>query len=140
MTEKGRSRKLDPLSESEMELMKFLWRRGQAATRDVQEAFREEKGWAANTVRTFLRRMVEKGWLRYEQIGNSYLYKPAISQAKATRGALRDVVRRMFDGGLSPVISLLGEATALSEEDIEALEKVVNEQRARLSRKRKGKS
>jgi BlaI family penicillinase repressor len=136
VTRKRNSSPLEPLSRSEMEVMKFLWARGQAAARDVQEAFLTKKGWAANTVRTFLRRMVEKGWLRYEQIGNSYLYKPAVTRTKATRGVLSSVIGEMFDGGLSPVISLLGETPSLSEEEIRALERVVREQRARLSRKR----
>ena len=140
MARKERLKGLDPLSQSEMEVMKYLWASGEAAAQDVLEAFREKKGWAANTVRTFLMRMVEKGWLRYRQVGNSYLYKPAIGQARATRKALRDVVRRMFDGGVEPVISLLGETPSLSEEQIEALERVLEQQRARLSRKKEGKS
>ena len=45
--------------------------------REVVEALAEETGWSASTVKTLLRRLVEKGHLATEPVGSSFLYSPA---------------------------------------------------------------
>jgi hypothetical protein len=57
-----------------------------SAARDIYEVAGREYGWAASTVKTMLRRLVEKGFLTYTQ-GNSYLYRPARQPLKSLGAA-----------------------------------------------------
>ena len=66
-----------PLSPAEWKVMKILWRRGSCAARDAYEEAGQEYGWAASTVKTILRRLTAKGYLKTRRVGNSFLYRPA---------------------------------------------------------------
>ena len=75
------------LSEMEWEVMKPLWTHGPLAARDVYEKVPDGYGWAYKTVKTMLARLVKKGALAYDQVGNSYLYRPVYSREAMVREA-----------------------------------------------------
>lgn len=65
---------LPSISNAEWEIMKIFWDKGPMEARDVFAAIPENHGWAYKTVKTLLSRLVAKGTLDYDLIGNSYLY------------------------------------------------------------------
>ena len=68
--------KRQPISDSELELMRIVWARGgRARFAEVMEALAaQEKEWKANTVLTFLSRLVEKEMLAVEKRGRLNIY------------------------------------------------------------------
>ena len=70
------------LAPAEWEIMKVLWEKGSAAARDVYVGLPADNSWAYKTVKTLLSRLVAKGAVTYEQVGNSYLYRPAVAQER----------------------------------------------------------
>jgi len=107
------------LSEMEWEIMKPLWDRGPMAARDIYQAVPADFGWAYKTVKTMLARLVRKGALGYDQIGNSYLYRPVYSRREMTRAATGSFVRRVFDGALQPFLAHFAEH--VSQDELKAL-------------------
>ena len=93
------------------------------AARDVYGRLSDEQRWAQATVKTLLRRMVEKEWLTYTRIGNSFLYRPAVSRSKGLRSAIRQFSERVLNGALSPFVAYYAEEKSLSPEDVATLEK-----------------
>jgi predicted transcriptional regulator len=107
--------------------MKVLWEKGALAARDVYSAIREDRDWAYNTVKTLLSRLVAKGAVDYEQIGNSYLYRPLLSREQMTRKEVRGFLDRVLDGAFSPFLANLIEETDLTEEEILRLKEILEE-------------
>jgi BlaI family penicillinase repressor len=107
------------ISEMEWEVMKPLWDRGPLAARDIFEHIPDTYGWAYKTVKTMLARLVKKGVIAYDQIGNSYLYRPVYDRTEMSREATRSFVRRVFDGALSPFFAQFVEH--VSDEELQAL-------------------
>lgn len=107
------------LSEMEWEIMKPLWRHGPLAARDIYEHLPKDYGWAYKTVKTMLARLVKKGALEYDQIGNSYLYRAVYSRRQMTREATGSFIQRVFDGALSPFLAHFVEHA--SKDEIRAL-------------------
>ena len=68
--------KLEPPTAAEWKILKAVFERGSCAARDVIDAADAEHGWSASTVKTLLRRLVEKGHLKTTQVGNCFLYEP----------------------------------------------------------------
>ena len=67
------------LSESEMEIMEVIWESAApVTTAQLLEVF-SHKGWKAQTMSTFLSRLVEKGVLAVERRGKANLYTPAMT-------------------------------------------------------------
>ena len=120
------------LSELEWEILKPMWEHGPMAARDIFEHVSREQRWAYKTVKTMLARLVKKGALRYDQIGNSYLYEPAFDRPEMTRAATHSFIRRVFDGALNPFLAHFAEH--VSSEELQAIKKELN----RIEKERRG--
>ena len=118
------------LSGAEWEIMKILWEAGPLAARDVFARLPNKRGWAYKTVKTLLSRLVAKGALAYEQIGNSYLYRTAVEREQATRQEVRSVFERLTSEAFSPVLAQFIDEAELSDEEIRELKRLLNEKRA----------
>lgn len=125
------------LSPAEWEVMKVIWDGGPLAARDLFALLPNESNWAYKTVKTLLSRLVAKGALDYEQIGNSYLYRAAVAREKMTRREMRGLFGRVMGAALSPVLANFIEEAELSDEDIEQLQQLLDEKRRETSAKPK---
>jgi BlaI family transcriptional regulator, penicillinase repressor len=123
------------LAPAEWEVMKVIWDRGPSAARDVYAALPEGHGWAYKTVKTLLSRLVAKGALDYDQIGNSYLYRAAVAQEQMTRQEIRSVFSRIVSGAVSPVLAHLIEEADLSDDEIKALQQTLKQKRPAATRR-----
>ncbi|MBI3469148.1 MAG: BlaI/MecI/CopY family transcriptional regulator [Planctomycetes bacterium] len=118
-----------PLSAAEWEIMKILWEHGPLAARDVYARLPEDCGWAVKTVKTLLSRLVAKGALAYDQIGNSYLYRPAVGRQQMTRQEVRSVFQRLMSEAFSPVLAQFIDEARLSDAEIRQLKRRLDEKR-----------
>jgi BlaI family penicillinase repressor len=54
-------RNFDTISDNEWLVMEILWRDGKVKSATVTDELKKTKGWAHETVRTFLKRLITKG-------------------------------------------------------------------------------
>ena len=117
---------LPSLSNAEWLVLNVFWTRGPLAARDVFSALPQSHGWAYKTVKTLLSRLVAKGALEYEQIGNSYLYRPAYTREQLARKEVKGFIARVLDGSLSPILAGFIEDEHLSKEEIARLRRILD--------------
>jgi len=115
------------LSDAEWEVMKVVWESGPQAAREIYARIPSERRWAHATVKTILRRLVNKGWLTYTRVGNSFLYEPAVSRRKGLRSAIRCFSDRVLGGSLAPFVAYYAQEKRLTPEDVAQLEKLVKQ-------------
>lgn len=120
------SKNLPDLSPSEWAVMKAVWRRREATVRNVSEDVGPEHHWAYNTVKTFMERLAAKGYLSVRKIGNTCLYKPAVTRPATTKRALRVVLDRVLDGAVGPLVTYLAERGNLTDQDLEQLRGMID--------------
>lgn len=125
------------LSGAEWEVMKVIWDSGPLAARDVYAALPDEKNWAYKTVKTLLSRLVAKGALEYDQIGNSYLYRAAVAREQMTRQEMQGLFSRVMGAALSPVLAHFIDEAELSDDDIAELQKMLDGKRRATASKSK---
>ena len=77
------------LPDTELEVMKALWKLGADTPRAALDQALEDFGWASNTVNTYLARLAEKGFVSVRREGKSNRYTPLVSQERPRRIALR---------------------------------------------------
>ena len=114
------------LTEAEWAIMKVVWRNEPCAAGTVQEILAKSKDRAYSTVKTTMDRMVEKGFLEIEKIRNLQLFRSCISEVDAKRGEFRKMLKRAFDGALTPMMQFLIEHEGLSKAESAQLRKIVN--------------
>ena len=117
------------LTEAEWEIMKVVWEKEPCAAGTVQESLAASRDWAYSTVKTTMDRMAEKGFLQIERIRNLQLFKSCVSEVDAKRGEFRKMLKRAFDGALTPMMQFLIEHEGISREDAAQLRKLVGKQR-----------
>jgi BlaI family transcriptional regulator, penicillinase repressor len=126
-TTRGRRKKsTTELTEAEWEILKVVWEKEPCAAGTVQEALAKSKDWAYATVKSTMDRMVEKRFLEITRIRNLQLFRSSISQVDAKRGELRKLLRRAFDGALTPMVQFLIEHEGLSRDEASELRRLVN--------------
>ncbi|HPB30222.1 MAG TPA: BlaI/MecI/CopY family transcriptional regulator [Candidatus Sumerlaeota bacterium] len=138
MPDKYPSGEMPPsISSAEWEAMKPIWERGAMTARDVHSALPPEHGWAINTVKTLLSRLVAKGVLEYEQVGNTYVYRARFGRDEVTRITLRGFLNRVLDGSVAPILAHFIEEGNLNEREIAEFRRLLDEKEQKLGKRRK---
>jgi BlaI family penicillinase repressor len=114
------------LTEAEWEIMKVIWEKEPCAAGTVQESLAESRAWAYSTVKTTMDRMAEKGLLQIQRIRNLQLFRSCVTEIDAKRGEFRKMLKRAFDGALTPMMQFLIEHEGLSKDESEQLRKLVS--------------
>ena len=117
------------ISEAEHAVMEALWEKSPLTAADVCDAVCERRGWSMPTVKTLLSRLVAKGAVATEPDGRRFLYTPRLERADYVGGESRRLVDRLFGGRAAPLLLHLVEAEALSEADIDEIERLITELR-----------
>lgn len=123
------------LTEAEWDIMKVVWDKEPCTAGTVQEIMATSKDRAYSTVKTTMDRMVEKGFLQIERIRNLQLFRSCISEVDARRGEFRKMLKRAFDGALTPMMQFLIEHEGISKEEASQLRKLVNDKINKTNRK-----
>lgn len=113
------------LTEAEWTIMKVVWENEPCAAGTVQETLEKSKDWAYSTVKTTMDRMTAKGLLEITKIRNLQLFSSSISQEDAKKGEFRKMLKRAFDGALTPMMQFLIEEEGLSKGELAQLRKLV---------------
>lgn len=105
--------------------MTVVYRLGRATVSDVLSLLDDPPSYSA--VRTMLRYLEAKGYLRHEAEGRSFVYIPIVRAATAQRSALRELVRTFFGGSRARAVAALLDVpdTELSEQDLRRLRDVI---------------
>ncbi|RUL88923.1 BlaI/MecI/CopY family transcriptional regulator [Tautonia sociabilis] len=116
-------RKVQMVTDRELEILKVLWAKGSASVREVQEELVRDSGPVAySTVQTLLNIMEEKkGLVRHVVEGRTFIYSPKKSPERTIRELTRRFVDRVFDGALDRMLVALLDSKPPSAEEFERL-------------------
>jgi predicted transcriptional regulator len=115
------------LSGPQLEIMKVVWRLGEATVRDVYEDLRIRRPVAYTTVMTTMKNMEARGHLRKRTEGRAFVYAASIPESRMLRRIVRDFIDRVFNGSTEPLLAHLVEERRLSEKDLEEIGKMIRE-------------
>jgi BlaI family transcriptional regulator, penicillinase repressor len=93
------------LTRLELDIMQVIWKRGTGSVSEVQEGLDQKL--AYTTVQTMLNILCRKGKLKRKLQGRAYVYSAAVTEDKALRHAVRDLIDRMFGGSSEELVMSL---------------------------------
>jgi BlaI family transcriptional regulator, penicillinase repressor len=117
------------LARRERQIMDVIHRLGEASVGDVLAALPDPPSYSA--VRTMIRLLEAKRWLRHRQDGKRYVYRATQSHEVASRSALRKVLDVFFAGSASNAVAAILDLSGdrLSAEDLDRMTKLIQEAR-----------
>ena len=115
------------LSEAEWKVMGALWEEAPQTIMQMTRRFQETTGWTKHTIMTFLRRMEDKGAVRYEAGERAKLYYPQIERQEAALQETEDFLERVFEGRMGLMLITMVEQKALSGKEISELYEILKQ-------------
>src|ERR1700712_4751739 len=116
-------------SRRERQIMDLIYTREEASASDVQQSLPDAPSYSA--VRALLRVLEGKGYLKHRQDGLRYVFLPTEPREKASRSALKNVLKTFFAGSLANAVSALVDArdVKISPEELKRLEAIIKQAR-----------
>lgn len=114
------------LSNAEEQLMQILWKKEKAYMKDLVDAYPEPKP-AVTTVATLLKRMQDKGFVGYIQLGRSREYFPKVSKKSYFSKQMNGMIKSFFNDSASQFASFFTRETDLTEDELKDLRKLIDE-------------
>ena len=115
------------LSRRERQIMDVVYELGQATVSEVRSRLPDPPSYSA--VRALLRVLEDKGHLRHKQDGPRYVYLANVPRDKASRSALRRMLRTFFDGSTADAVAALLDMNAsdLSPDELDRLTRMIDQ-------------
>lgn len=124
--------RLDVLSKippRERQIVDLLYQRSAMTVSDICDSLPDRPSGSA--VRTMLKRLEDKGYVRRADSERGFVYSPAVADTVARKTALSDVVRTFFNGSpTTAATALLGMSDGLDMNELDALEQMIAKARA----------
>ena len=115
---------LSKLPPRERQIVDILYERGALPVAEICDALPVQLSGSA--VRAMLKRLEDKGFVRRAESDRGFLFSPTMSDAAASKTALRGVVKTFFNGSAaSAATALLGMSDTLDAEELDELEAMI---------------
>ena len=125
----GKRKSQRDLGRRERQIMDVIFQFGEASVADVLERLPDPPSYSA--VRTMIRLLESKGFLRHRREGTKYIYRPRQSKKSASRSAVRHLIKTFFSDSAPDAVAAILDASSekLSEEDLDSIEQLIDEAR-----------
>ena len=120
---------LNPIpSNSELEILHVLWRKGPQTVRQIHPALRRKREIGYTTVLKTLQVMTEKGLVTRDEAERSHVYRAAVPEKSVKRRLVSDLLDRVFEGSAANLVLQALSTKRASPEDIRRIRKLLNAQ------------
>jgi len=125
------------IPDSELDVLKVLWDRGQATVREVLETLRSAgRQWSYATVATLLDRLETKGVVTSDRSELAFVYKPAITTQEVRQKRVNNLVEKLYQGEPGLLVLHLLKSHPLDARQAKEVRSVLEEMTGETSRKR----
>lgn len=114
------------LSNAEEQLMNYLWQQEKAFMKDLIEAYETPKP-ASTTIATLLKRMHEKGFIDYKQMGRSREYFPLVKKQDYFGKQVKGLIKNFFNDDAAQFASFFTRTTHLSKDELQKLKSIIDQ-------------
>ena len=109
-------------SDSELKLLRQLWRAPRLSARELHETVETETGWSFSTTRKTLDRMVEKGLVDVEPVHGVKTFSAMETKLATMAGLIRDFARNVLEADAPLPAAAFTGSKLLAPNEIKELE------------------
>ena len=108
------------LTRAEEQIMQVLWKLDKAFLREITNELPHPKP-HQNTVATILKILTEKNFAGVNAIGRNHQYYPLVNKEAYSKGSMKTLVKKYFDGSFTNAVSSMVRENNISIEELELL-------------------
>jgi len=105
--------------------MQAVWDAGPCTVESVHRVVSAHRKLKETSIRTLLRRLEQKGYLRHEEDGRAYVYRAVEPARSVAARAVRQIIDRFCQGSVEELVSGMVDANVLSKNEMDRLEAFV---------------
>jgi len=109
--------------------MQAVWDAAPCTVETVHRVVSANRKLKETSVRTLLRRLEQKGYLRHEEDGRAYVYRAVEPARSVAARAVRQIIDRFCQGSVEELVSGMVDANVLSRNEMDRLEAFVRGRR-----------
>ena len=109
--------------------MQAVWGAGPCTVEAVHRVVSVHRKLKETSIRTLLRRLEQKSYLRHEEDGRAYVYRAAEPARSVAARAVRQIIDRFCQGSVEELVSGMVDANVLSGSEMDRLEAFVRSRR-----------
>lgn len=122
-----------------MELLQLIWETGPATVAEIHERTLRSRKVAYTTVMSQLRKLADKGYLKFEQKGNAYVYRAARKPKEVRHSVLSSILDKVFKGSAVGLVESLVKHESLTSDDYAEMRRIIDEMERKQSQGGRGK-
>jgi predicted transcriptional regulator len=117
------------LGRRERQIMDAVYQLGEASVAEVRQRLSDPPSYSA--VRTMIRYLETKGYLRHRRSGMKYVYRPTQSHESASRSAIGHLLETFFGGSASDAVAALLDVSSgrLRDDDYRRMQELIEQAR-----------
>lgn len=115
------------LSRGELQVARTIWQLGQATVGQVFDELSQESDIDYSTVQTYIRRLEQKGYVRAKRSGRNKIYSPKVRPGQVIKETVDDLMDRLFDGEVVPLMRHLIHDREIQPEQIRQLREMLRD-------------
>jgi predicted transcriptional regulator len=105
--------------------MQAVWDSAPCTVETVHQSVAQSRKIKETSVRTLLRRLEQKGYLRHEEDGRAYVYRAVEPARSLAAHAVRQIIDRFCQGSVEELVTGMVDAKVLSKQEMERLEELI---------------
>lgn len=114
------------LNHSEWCILEALWQEQPQTLMQLVHEMEDKQGWSKSTTNTMLRRMQEKGYIRYEEGEKARLYYTDLKREAVVLKETESFLKRTYGGSLGMLVNTFVENDQLTDKEIEQLREILH--------------
>ena len=114
-------------TDRELTILRILWNNGPSTVRQVNEAMNADGSTGYTTTLKLMQIMTDKGLLRRDDSQFKHIFKPALTEAKAQKQLVGDMLERAFCGSAEKLVMRALSAKKISATELASIRKMLDE-------------
>jgi predicted transcriptional regulator len=115
------------ITAAESQVMEALWRSGPMTADELVAEVAARQAWGEATVKTLVNRLLKKKAIASGRDDGRHRYSALLARADYVQDESQNLLDRLFDGELAPLVSHFAERRALKPDDIARLRRLIEE-------------
>jgi predicted transcriptional regulator len=127
-------RELPRPTDTELAILRVLWKKGPATVRQVHEVLAEGRDTGYTTTLKIMQIMADKGLVTRDESSRTHVYTTKLTQDQTQRQLVSDLMDRAFGGSAAALVMQALSAHPATTEELDEIRKLIEAHEKTLSR------
>ncbi|MEZ6017627.1 MAG: BlaI/MecI/CopY family transcriptional regulator [Planctomycetota bacterium] len=109
----------------QLDVLRALWRAGEATVTEVHAALQRRRRLAPTTVATLLKRLASKQLVEHRQEGRALVYRALIAEDEVVRRTVDEVAEQVFEGDVAAFAAQLLRRGDVNQGDLDRIRALI---------------